>query len=663
MADGWAGKTLQIDLTTGKVSTAPWKKEARMFLGGRGGNAWLFWKNSKRNQDPFDPDAPVIMSAGGLAGTGLIGASRMEVTVVSPAKTESHSLGNVGMGSSWAPELKFAGYDNIVIKGKADNPVYVSVFNDFVELRDASGVWGRGTFETQDLIREELDDEDVQVACIGPAGENLAIQATVEHGYRSGTPVGASLGAKNLKAVVVRGTNPVEVHDSEAILELNRDLVARVKEAKKREGIVRDRGTDAYLQGFVVGDAGVVGDYESHAWRERPDIKRAYEENFIGDNYVKDIGCFGCPFPCQPLYEVKGEGIMIWRCYPTYWPWKVWMTDLKSAFLAHRMMADLGMDSKEIATTVSWLMHLYYDGKVTDADLDGLSFERGDPKTVFETARKVAYREGFGKALGNGPISLAKELGGEALDYLIHNQGLTMRTFEFRAEPGTALGEAISARGNSLRATTYHVVLWEKPARDGYGGVDPQEVKDSYAWSEATFGSKDAIKATAYKGKPQSLIYEMNWAAVADSLGYCMTMIRPGRTGAPGSQFGDPSYAFAAERVSAVTGIPFDEASLYEIGERVCGLERAIVVRDGRTRETDSIPDFFFKVPIPDGYQEGRKLDRKKFEKMKDEYYGLRGWDVATGFPRRSTLEKLGLNEVAAEMGKLKRVGAEPEGG
>jgi aldehyde:ferredoxin oxidoreductase len=662
MAVGWAGKTLQIDLSTGKISTAPWKNEAKLFMGGRGGNAWLFWKHSKRNQGPFDQDAPVIMAAGSLAGTGLIGASRMEVTVVSPAKTESHSLGNVGMGSSWAPELKFAGYDNVVIKGKAESPVYVSVFNDHVELRDASGVWGKGTFETQDLIREKLDDDDVQVACIGPAGENLAIQATVEHGYRSGTPVGASMGAKNLKAVAVRGTNPVVVHDSEAILELNRALVEQVKEAKKREGIVRNMGTDAYLQGFIVGDAGVVGDYESHAWRDRPDIKRAYEENFIGDNYVKDIGCFGCPFPCQPLYEVEGEGTMIWRCYPTYWPWKVWMTDLKSAFLAHRMMADLGMDSKEIATTVSWLMRLYREGKVTEADLDGLSFERGDPKTVFETARKVAYREGFGKSLGNGPISLAKELGGDALDYLIHNQGLTMRTFDFRAEPGTALGEAISARGNSLRATTYHVVLWEKPAREGYGGVDPQEVKDSYAWSKATFGSKDAIKATAYKGKPQSLIYEMNWAAVADSLGYCVTMIRPGRTGAPGSQFGDPSYSFAADRVSAATGIPFDEAGLYEIGERVCIIERAIVVRDGRTRETDAIPEFFFKVPIPDGDQQGVKLDRIKFEKMKDEYYELRGWDVATGYPRRSTLEKLGLTEVAADMGKIKRLGPEPEG-
>jgi aldehyde:ferredoxin oxidoreductase len=662
MVSGWAGKTLHVDLSTGKVSTAPWNKEAKMFLGGRGGNAWLFWNHTKRNQDPYDPDAPVIMSAGGLAGSGLIGASRMEVTVVSPAKTETHSIGNVGMGSSWAPELKFAGYDNIVIKGKADKPVYVSIFNDHVELKGASGVWGKGTFETQNMIREELDDEDVQVACIGPAGENLAIQATVEHGYRSGTPVGAALGAKNLKAIAVRGTNPVEVHDAEAILELNRVLVERVKEAKKRAGIARDKGTDAYLQGFLVGDAGVVGDFESHAWRERSDVKRAYEENFIGDNYVKEIGCFGCPFPCQPLYDVEGEGAMIWRCYPTYWPWKVWMTDLKSAFLAHRMMADLGMDSKEIASTVSWLMRLYHEGKITEEDLDGVSFERGDPKSVLETARKVAFREGFGKTLGEGPVALAKELGGDALDYLIHNQGLTMRTFEFRAEPGTALGEAISARGNSLRATTYHVVLWEKPAREGYSGVDPKELKDSYAWAKATFGSKDSIKATAYKGKPQSLIYEMNWAAVADALGYCTTMIRPGRTGAPGSQFGDPSYTFTAERVSAVTGIPFDEAGLYEVGERICDLERAIVVRDGRTRDTDAIPEFFFKVPVADGPQKGQTLDKKKFEKMKDEYYTLRGWDVVTGFPRRSTLEKMGLSDIASQMGKINKLGPELKG-
>jgi len=156
MVQGWAGKTLQVDLSTGKVSTAPWKDEAKLFLGARGGNAWLFFKHSKVNQDPYDPDAPLIFGAGALAGTGLIGTSRMEATAISAAKTETHSYGNVGMGGSWAPELKFAGYDNIIIKGKSEKPVYLWVFNDEVEIRDAGEIWGKGTFKTEALIREEL---------------------------------------------------------------------------------------------------------------------------------------------------------------------------------------------------------------------------------------------------------------------------------------------------------------------------------------------------------------------------------------------------------------------------------------------------------------------------------------------------------------------------
>ena len=663
MVCGWAGRTLQVDLSTGKITTEPWDRAARMYLGGRGGNAWLFFKHSRKDQSPYDPEAPLILASGALAGTGLIGASRMEVTAVSPSKTETHSLGNVGMGSSWAPELKFAGFDNVVIRGRAGEPVYLFVCDGGAEIRDASGVWGRGTFETELVIREELDDDDVQVASIGPAGENLVVQATVEHGYRSGTPIGAAMGAKNLKSVAVRGTQPVDVDDPERVLELNRKLVERVREAKKKQGIVRDRGTDAYLQGFLVGDAGVVGKYESHAWRDRPDVKKSYEENFLGDYYYKDIGCFGCPFPCQPLYSVPEVGACIWRCYPTYWPWKLWMTDLKSAFAATRMMTDLGMDNKEIATIVSWLMHLYHEGVITSEDVDGVAFERGSPEALMETLRKVAYREGFGKVLADGPIAFAKELGPKAESYLYHNQGLTMRTFEFRAEPGTALGEAVSARGNSLRATTYHVVLWDKPAKDEYMGVDPEESAASYAWSRRMFGTEKAIKATAYEGKPKALIYEMNGAAIADSLGYCVTMIRPGRVGAPGSQFGDTSYSFAAERFTAATGIPMDEAGLFRIGERICNLERAIVVRDGRRRKTDALPEFFFRVPVPDGPQEGRMLDRDKFERMKDEYYALRGWDVETGLPRRSTLEELGMADVADALEKYNGLGPESGGG
>ena len=661
MVYGWAGKTLQMDLGTGKTSTVPWDKEGRRFLGGRGGNAWLFWKHTKAGMSPYDPEAPVIFGSGALAATGLIGASRMEVTVVSAAKTETHSIGNVGMGGSWAPELKYAGYDNIVIKGRAEKPVYLYVYNDEVEIRDASGVWGKGTFDTETLLLEEVGDEDAQVASIGPAGENLAVQATVEHGYRSGTPVGSSMGAKKLKAVVVRGTGAVNVHDPDAVLELNRQLVKTVKDTKKRlgEAIPRGEGKDAYLQGFLVGDAGVVGNYESHAWRERPDVKKAYEENYLEKYFVKNVGCFGCPFPCQPLYEIPDVGACIWRCYPTYWPWKLWMTDLASAFKGTRMMSDLGLDNKEVATVVSWLMHLYNDGLVEGKDLDGVSFERGDPEALFETARRMAYRDGYGDALADGPVTLAKKLGKKATDYLYHNQGLTMRTFEFRAEPGTALGEVISARGNSLRATTYHVVLWDKPAREGYAGVDPEERDASYEWSRRMFGTEKAIMATEYEGKPAALIYEMNGAAIADSLGYCATMIRPGRTGAPGSQFGEASYQFAADRFRAVTGMDVDEAALFQYGERICNLERAIVVRDGRTRAAETLPDFFFETPILDGPQAGKKLDRGRFEKMKDEYYTIRGWDPETGTQREPTLNKLGMADVAKELKKMKKLAQE----
>ncbi len=660
MVNGWAGKVLQVDLSSGKISTTSWDKEAKRFLGGRGGNDWLFWKHSKKNQDPFDPDVPVIFGAGALAGTGLIGASRMEVTVVSAAKTETHSLGNVGMGSSWAPELKYAGYDHVVIKGKSQKPVYLNIYNSDVEIRDAFSVWGTGTFQTETMLKELVDDEDAQVASIGPAGENLSVQATVEHGYRSGTPVGASLGAKKLKALVVRGTGAIHVHDPDKILEYNKHLVDTVQATKKRLGVAeieRAQGKDAYLQGFLVSDAGVVGNYESHAWRDRSDVRKEYEENYLGEYFVKNIGCFGCPFPCQPLYDVPNVGANIWRCYPTYWPWKLWMTDLTSAFKATRMMTDLGLDNKEVATIVSWLTHLYTDGVITEKDLDGIPFERGSTEALFETAKRISVRKGFGKVLADGPVAFAKKLGKQADDYLYHNQGLTMRTFEFRAEPGTALGEAVSSRGNSLRATTYHVVLWNKPPKDEYKGDDPKEVEESLEWSRKMFGTEEAIKATSYIGKPAALIYEMNGAAIADSLGYCTTMMRPDRVGAPGSQFGDTSYSFAAERFTAATGMPMDEKGLFEIGERVCNLERAIVIRDDRTRSTDALPDFFFKEPVPDGPQAGKTLDKAKFEKMKDEYYTLRGWDKETGLPLEKTLKNLGMSDIAKELKKLNKLG------
>jgi aldehyde:ferredoxin oxidoreductase len=653
---GWAGKILYINLTTGKVSTKPSEEYGRMLLGARGVNAKLFYEESKPNMSPYDPEAPLIFGAGVEAGAGLIGGSRMEVTGVSPSKTEEYSYGNVGMGGTWSPELKFAGYDNVVVTGRAKEPVYIFINNDKVEIKSAKGIWGKGIFATQDLIREQLGDEDVQVVSIGQAGENLAVYASIEQAYRSGTAMGAAMGAKNLKAVAVRGTKPVKVYDPEKILEYNQQIIQGLKPRWKKTGpTFGTEGKDAYMAGFAATDSGVVGDYESHAWRQRPDIMKAYEEGFIGDYYARPLGCFNCPLPCIPLYDIPDIGAAVWRCYAAFWPWKVWVTDMKVSFEAQRMMSDYGLESREIATDVSWLMHMYNDGVITAKDTDGIAFERGSKEAFFAAIRKIALREGFGDVLANGVLALAKKLGPKAQEYLIQNRGSTMRTFDFRLDPGTGLGEAIASRGNSLRATTYGMIRWNKPADPEwkFPGVNPEIFKKYQAWSKEEFGSEKAVQALTYEGKPTALIHEMDKSAVTDSLGLCKTMTHSEALAGMWAGMPDPSYKFVADRYTAITGIPIDEKALFKIGERVTNIERAIVVRDGRTRATDTLPEFFFKVGVADGPQKGIKLDKTKFEKMKDEYYQLRGWDVTTGVPTRAKLEELGLKDIADNLEKL----------
>ena len=218
MLYGWAGKILYVNLSTGKVVKKPSDEYVKAFIGARGVNAKLLYYLSKPGQSAFNPETPIIYGAGALAGTGVIGASKMEINSRNPAEEPVQLYGNVGMGGSWAPELKFAGYDNVVVTGRANKPTYIFIDNDEVVLKDAKGVWGKGTFETPAVIKEEVGDPDVKVISIGPAGEKLVRASTIEHEYRSGTAMGAVMGAKNLKAIAVRGTKQIKDHDPEKIL-------------------------------------------------------------------------------------------------------------------------------------------------------------------------------------------------------------------------------------------------------------------------------------------------------------------------------------------------------------------------------------------------------------------------------------------------------------
>jgi aldehyde:ferredoxin oxidoreductase len=461
------------------------------------------------------------------------------------------------------------------------------------------------------------------------------------------------MGAKKLKAIAVRGTKPINVYDPEKILEFNKKTI----ELRSKQPAPQPQGKDTYTWYFLGSDAGIVGNYEGHAWRERPDVVKGFQAGYIGDYfYTKYGGCFGCPYACTPLYTIPGIGAAAYRCYASFWPWQLWQTDMKITFEGQRLMSDYGLESREMAVDVAWLMQLYNEGVITAKDTDGIPFERGSKEAFFSTIHKVAKREGFGDILANGPVPFAKKLGSEAEKRLIHNKGVTMRTFDYRLEPGTALGEAICARGNSHRASPYRFVNWEKPTveRGGerYNAEKPDAIVAAKKWAKKMFGTEQAINPIAYEGKPRMLIFHMHEHAIMDSIGFCEGMARIGVGYGRGVNL-DVSYQFAIDRFTAATGTSINEKQLMKYAEGIINVERACVVRDGRTRTTDTIPEFFFNVGIADGPWKGRKLDKVKFEKMQNDYYLHRGWDIQTGLPTRKKLEELNLKEIAYKLEKL----------
>jgi len=644
---GWAGKILYINLSTGKVVKKPSDEYVKAFIGARGVNAKLLYDLSKPGQSAFNPEIPIIYGTGALAGTGVIGASKMEITSRNPAEEPVQLYGNVGMGGSWAPELKFAGYDNVVITGRADKPTYIFIDNDDVMLKDAKGVWGKGTFETPTIIKEEVDDPDVKVVSIGPAGEKLVRAATIEHEYRSGTAMGAVMGAKNLKAVAVRGTKPIKVHDPEKILDLTLKAIEMIGEDRKLTGgtfdLLLDQG-DAGMY-FKKMEIGVVGQFESFEWRLRPDVEKAYLNTSVQKFQTdRNWGCFGCPFPCLPMVDVPEIGAAVFRCYPLFWPWQMWIADMKVAFEGTRLMSDYGLENREVAHDVAWLMRMYRDGVITAKDTDGIAFERGSVEAFMTTIEKIAKREGFGDVLADGPLKFAQKIGKKAEDYLIHRMGITPRTKEYRVDVGTALGYAINSRGNSHRANA--AVVWEKYAEKP---MEKKAVQMMYDLAKKMFGTEKAAIPWEYDGKAANIIHSMHHHTIPDILGLCaQSSSRPGVNMADISK----GFDYAATVFSSATGIKMEEKQFWRIAEAIINVERCFQVREGVTRKDDYVPDFFFDVPVADGPQKGRKLDRKQFEKMKDEYYQLRGWDVATGVPTRAKLGELGLKDIANNLNK-----------
>ncbi len=655
----YSGTILRVDLSKGCIIREPTASYSGDFLGGRGINARILYEGVPPEIDPLDPESLLIMGAGPLCGTP-VSASRVEVTAKSP---ETGFLGTCNFGGFFGPELKFAGYDHIVISGKADKPVYLLIYNDQVEIRDASHLWGKDTYQTQEILRSELSPE-FKIVCIGPAGENLVRFSTLQHELKHAaarTGMGAVAGSKKLKAIVVRGTNGIEIANPEKYL----DVAIEIQQKLRNHPPAQEKqkyGSAPRINAERLRAA------QSLAYRPPLSIDAVLKYK----SRIKKTGCFSCPVQCMEIYprEVGGGGAISCNFYDSPF-YVVKNTDVDSmleyGFLAQRY----GVDEASLMRIMAWLMRIYEKGIIDAHDTDGIPMEWGSHKAIIGIMKKIVYREGIGDLLADGLLPAAKSIGRGSIEYAYNMKGLPLHnvhtTNDIIPAKGEALALAMSPRADNLKVRTgaleeIEVIEQSLIFPDDKSGANYIEsVKQKV---KLLTGTEKAFLRDEYEGKPELVSYMEDSIIIADSLSackYCGSFLN--------YPFQEEYYALL---LSLGTGKEIDIKQLFQIARRIRNLERAYSVREGVTRELDSYPKKFMDKEIK--YKRYDYKDRAdirlvertailnstKFEEMKDKYYALRGWDIATGIPTRETLEKLGLKDVARDLEKRGKLPNKP---
>ena len=639
---GYAGRILRLDLSSQRVDELPTSDYADRFCGGRGFAARLYWDEAKPEADALDPGNLLVFATGPLAGVPVIGGSRWQVCGKSPA-TRPHHFSYSNLGGPWGAALRFSGYDAVAVQGRSEKPVYILIDDSGVTIRDASALWGKGAIETRGVLKAELGDA-ARVATIGPAGENLAVMATIlaDHDSSGSGGLGAAMGSKKLKAIVVMGAKKgTEVAQPEKLREL----------INYYRGLVRiplKASTYRYSDELV------------------PSFGRA--------KMKKADPCYGCRGCTRRTYEAEDgqKGKFMCASALFYQPWVVhhhggWKDDV--AFYATKLIDDYGLDSKAIDHTIGWLHACYEAGILTDEGT-GIPISKVGSLEFIETlTRKMAFREGFGDLLARGIHAAAEEIGPEALKRAEEVGYLGMPEYELLYDPRLYIPHAIFyAMEPRLPMSQLHEYGVLMPKFAAWAKRLPEAKASSEvvrAIAKRFWGSEIAADLSTYEGKALAAKKIQDRETAKECLVLCDMLWPIVDLDGTEDHVGDPTLE--SRLLSAVTGRDIDEDGLNKIGERVFNLQRAILVREGhRGRDFDQPPDRCFTDPLrfdqvnQDCVVPGRNwepvsrkgaiLDRESFESMKDEYYQLRGWDVRTGLQTRAELEDLGLHDVADDL-------------
>ncbi|MCK5628234.1 aldehyde ferredoxin oxidoreductase family protein [Candidatus Bathyarchaeota archaeon] len=609
----YAGRILRVDLTTGKVSTEPLSEEmAKQYIGGIGLGIRLLMDNSKKGTDPFSPDNPLIFATGPLSGTmGPTAGNGYAVVSKSPA-----TMG-VGEGKAhgfFGPDLKRAGYDAVIITGKADKLKYLWIDDDSVQLMDAEHLSGKSPYATDVAIREELGDYYIRVSAIGEAGEKLCrFAAIINDEFRAigRTGMGAVMGSKNLKAVAVRGTNDVNVADLEGFTEFVKMIHERMKGPATTK--YKTLGTPANVLVLNALQALATRNFSQATFEGAEKVSGEY----FNEHYVKKIvGCATCGMRCDHIAVVpegpyKGstsrlEFECLWSLGPL-----CGVDRLDAIIEAMRLANHYGMDGISVGVVVAFAMDLYENGIITKEQADGLDLSFGNGDAVVELVKRIGKREGWlGDVLAEGTKRAAEKIGKGAEKYACHIKGLELPGYDLRSLKTAALGFSISFRGAChLRSGAY--------SPDVKGKVDRFKIE---------------------KGRGKIIAKNGDLYNAIDSLIVC--------------KFSRGTYYKAEEELAQyytlATGIPMTAEELMKDGDRIENLARLFNVREGvGTRAYDTLPYKITNVPIPDeGAAKGQYVNDKEFQLGLDDYYSVRGW-TKDGIPTVEKLKELNLSEYA----------------
>ena len=613
MSGGNWGKILRINLTKRDFKVVQVEEPIlKKYVGGSGLATNFLFRETRMNTSPLSPKNVLIFMAGLMTGTAVPTSSRYSVVAISP-KTEI--FGESNSSGFWGPELKQTGYDGLILEGKASSPVYIWIDGDKVELRDARHIWGKDTFETDILIRSETDNR-AKVACIGPAGEKLINSACIlnegVHARVAGrTGMGAVMGRKNLKAIVVHGTYKVPVRDADALLASVKDMIPTMATKAKRMG---DFGTAQGVTLFELIGSMPIKNWRQGSWKEG--AQKISGEQMAQTILTGKYRCKGCPIGCGRIVKIdKGRYAGVEGAGPEYETIAFFgsmclVDDLEAIAKANELCNRYGIDTMSTGAAIAFAMEAYEKGLLTRQDLGGISLEWGNAEAMVAMVELIANQEAFGEVLGKGVKEAARALGPRAQEFSIHIKGLEPPAHDPRAFHSASIAYATGNRGGChLQGGTH----W---------------AEGSVAISE--LGWDAPYDRFATEGKGEMVAKMQNLMSMFDALGVCKF-----------SLFGGMRPRHLVEWLNYVTDWKFNLEEFMKAGERLYNLKRLFNVRRGISRKDDVLPMRFLTQRRGEG---GTPKELPNFGTMLADYYAYRGWDYE-GIPTPQKIAELGLAE------------------